>query len=101
MEKILEGNAIVIKLTDDLIAANVKGFNLNIMDMLSEDDDHELLSLDLAAVENIDSVGVTFVIGLYKATKREGRQFKVTGCSQDIIRLFKLMKLDEFFDMKE
>ena len=101
MEKIVQGDSIILKLHEDLIASNVKQFNLNVMELLEEDEDHDALVLDLSETENIDSVGVTFVVSLYKAANAEGRLFKVINSNQDIVQLFKLMKLDEFFEMDE
>jgi len=101
MEKIVQGESIILKLHEDLIASNVKQFNLNVLELLEEDEDHDELILDLGETENIDSVGVTFVVSLYKAANNEGRQFRVINSNEDIVQLFKLMKLDEFFEMEE
>lgn len=101
MEKLIQGDSIILKLNEDLVASNVKKFNLNVMDLLEEDSDHDELVLDLSETENIDSVGVTFVVSLYKAANNEGRQFRVINSNQDIVQLFKLMKLDEFFEMED
>lgn len=101
MEKITQGDSVVLKLQEDLIASNVKQFNLSVMELLEEDEDYDELVLDLDKIENIDSVGVTFVVSLYKTANNEGRQFRVVNSNDDIIQLFKLMKLDEFFDMED
>lgn len=101
MEKIVQGDAVILKLQEDLIAPNVKQFNRNVMEMLGGKEDYDELVLDLDRIENIDSVGVTFVVSLYKAASNEGRHFRVVNSNSDIIQLFKLMKLDEFFDMED
>ncbi len=100
MEKIMQGEKVILKLHEDLIAANVRQYNLNVMELLDQETEFEELELDLAETENIDSVGVTFVISLYKTCLNEGKQFKVSGSNDDIVQLFKLMKLDEFFDLE-
>lgn len=101
MEKIVQGDSIILRLHEDLIASNVKQFNLNVIELLKDDEDHDELVLDLGETENIDSVGVTFVVSLYKAANNEGRHFRVINSNEDIMQLFKLMKLDEFFEMEE
>jgi len=101
MEKIVQGDAVILKLQEDLIAPNVKQFNQNVMEMLGGKEDYDELVLDLDRIENIDSVGVTFVVSLHKAASNEGRHFRVINSNRDIIQLFKLMKLDEFFDMED
>lgn len=100
MEKIVKGDSIILKLEDDLIASNIKSFNINVMEMLGEREEYKELILDLDKIENIDSIGVTFVVSLYKSADNEGRQFRVINTNGDIIQLFKLMKLDEFFEME-
>lgn len=99
MEKLQQDNKIILKLHEDLIAANVRQYNMSVMEMLDQGSAYEELVLDLSETENIDSVGVTFVISLYKACLNEGKDFRVTGGNDDIIQLFRLMKLDEFFDL--
>lgn len=100
MEKLVKPDQIIIKLDDDLIASNVKLFNVELMDLLDDDYDQESLVVDLAGTENIDSVGVTFMVSLYKSAKNNGKRFKVINSSDDIKQLFKLMKLDEFFELE-
>ena len=101
MEKRLEGDAIILKLNEDLIAPNVKMFNINVAELLKDEMDHDELILDLENTENIDSVGVTFVVSLYKIANNEGRQFRVINSNSDIMQLFKLMKLNELFEMED
>jgi anti-anti-sigma factor len=59
------------------------------------------LILDLAGNDNIDSTGVTFVISVYKRTKERQKHFRVIGASSDVQMLFKLMKLDQFFELSD
>lgn len=87
-----------IYLEDDLIAHNVKGFNLSVVDYLDEIDNLDEVILNLGSVENIDSIGVTFVIGLYKSVIREGLGFSISEASNNVKQLFKLMKLDDLIE---
>jgi anti-anti-sigma factor len=100
MEKIIDGNNLKLVLNDDLTANNIPEFNEAVEKYLKDSDAMDELILDLVNTENIDSVGVTFVIGLYKRVKEEGKLFRVVGASQDVQSLFKLMKLDQFFEME-
>ncbi len=100
MEKIVNPNQVILKLGDDLIASNVKRFNLSLMDLFDDDFEQEELVVDLEGTENIDSVGVTFIVTLYKNAKSKDLRFVVRNSSDDIRQLFKLMKLDEFFEME-
>lgn len=103
MIKNVNGNIMTLTLKEDLIAPNVKTFETQITNYLVEMESITLdeLVLDLSNCENIDSIGVTFVVSLYKNVIREGKNFRVSGSNSDIRQLFKLMKLDEFIDLED
>lgn len=87
-----------IYLEDDLIAPNVKGFNISVIDYLDEIDEIDEVILNLQSVDNIDSIGVTFVIGLYKTVTKEGLGFVISEASTNVKQLFKLMKLEDLLE---
>jgi len=100
MKKALNDSVLTLTLQEDLIATNVKGFKSNIDKYLHDEMGNiDEVIMDLSACENIDSVGVTFVVGVYKQVTNDAMGFRIKGSSEEIKQLFKLMKLDEFFDM--
>lgn len=103
MNKSIKDTVLTLALEEDLIAPNVKSFEKDMAEYMRELESSSIdeLVLDLASCENIDSVGVTFVVSLYKSVIREGKNFRVTGSNNDIRQLFKLMKLDEFIDLED
>lgn len=103
MIKNIDNNIMTLTLKEDLIAPNVKNFETQVTEYLVEMESVSLdeLVLDLSNCENIDSIGVTFVVSLYKNVIREGKNFRVSGSNSDIRQLFKLMKLDEFIDLED
>jgi anti-anti-sigma factor len=96
-----EGNLMKFIIQNDLIAPNVKDMNKVLMDALDQTNGIEEVIVDLNKIENIDSVGVSFVVSLYKNISNEGLEFRIVNASNDIIQLFKLMRLDEFFIIEE
>jgi anti-anti-sigma factor len=96
MRREKEGNVLRLVVEKDLIAPNVKDLNVEAMRVVEGDADTEEVILDIGAVKNIDSMGVTFVITFYKNLLREGKVFSIANASQDIKQLFKLMKLESF-----
>jgi len=88
----------VIFLEDDLIAPNVKMFNNNVDHYLVDLGELDEVVLNLGSVKNIDSIGVTFVIGLYKSVLREGLGFAIADASENVRQLFKLMKLEDLLE---
>jgi anti-sigma B factor antagonist len=99
MEEQLLGNCMRLMVMENLTANHIHSHKDKVEELLNSDLRFNEVVLDLSRVMNIDSVGVTFVIGLYKRIDGLTKKFTVAGASEDIIRLFKLMKLDEFFDI--
>ena len=44
--------------------------------------------------------GVTFIISIYKKMKVLGKKFSISGATEEVQGLFKLMKLNQFFEMR-
>lgn len=99
MEEQLLGSCMRLILIDGLTANNISKFNAKLDALMESDVQFTEVVLDLVNIRNIDSMGVTFVIGLYKKMETQGKAFSVSGASEDIVSLFKLMKLDQFFEM--
>lgn len=100
MEKTIAGKSIMFTISEGLTANKITLYNQNLEELLPESTGYDELILNLAQTNNVDSAGVTFVIGLYKKMKAIEKRFCVAGASEDVQSLFKLMKLDKFFDMQ-
>jgi len=96
-----ENEIMNIILEEDLIASKVLEFKEQIINEIDDAKEVKKILVDLEKTENIDSVGVTFIISLYKTANRDGKGFEVKGSSDDIKQLFKLMKLDDFFNLED
>ncbi len=101
MKKIVNGSVIQLLLENDLTANNIAVFERDMAELLKDENDYVELVFDLSNTKNIDSVGITFVIGQYKKMHNDGRLFRISGASNDVKSLFKLMKLDQFFDLED
>ncbi len=101
MRKNIENNLMTFIIEKDLIAPNVKKMKEVLNDALNEVDEIDEVVIDMDGIENIDSVGVSFVVSLYKNISNEGLEFRIVNASSDIVQLFKLMRLDEFFIIEE
>lgn len=95
--EIIEDRMIVF-LDDDLVAPNVKGFNETVDGYFDSYSDLDEVVLNLGAVKNIDSIGVTFVISFYKSVIKDGLGFTIADASDNVKQLFKLMKLDDLLE---
>jgi anti-anti-sigma factor len=89
---------VIVYLEEDLVAPNVKAFNDHIDQNYEEMRTHDEVILNMGAVHNIDSIGVTFVISLYKTVINDGMGFLIADASDNVKQLFKLMKLDDLLE---
>lgn len=88
----------IIYLEEDLVAPNVKAFNEFVDSNYDELRELDEVVLNMGSVENIDSIGVTFVISLYKSVTNDGLGFMISDASDNVRQLFKLMKLDDLLE---
>ncbi|PKM94475.1 MAG: hypothetical protein CVU84_10430 [Firmicutes bacterium HGW-Firmicutes-1] len=100
MKKTIEGKRVIFTISEGLTANKIPQYNQNLEELLPEPGAYDECILNLALTNNIDSAGVTFVIGMYKKMKAIEKNFCVAGANEDVQCLFKLMKLDKFFDMQ-
>ena len=97
--EIVEG-ALIIELMADLVANVVRNNLENAREKIDSGDSFDSVILDISNIENIDSVGITFIVGLYKTSLENNKDFKVIGANENIANLFKLMSLDEVFPIE-
>jgi anti-anti-sigma factor len=57
--------------------------------------------LDLSSTKQIDSLGITLVLGLFKSCQKQAVAFSIEGASPDLLRVFKLFNLTKFFPIAE
>jgi anti-anti-sigma factor len=91
----------VLRLTpkSDLVASTVEEHRTSMMKALESAG--EKVVLDLSAVELLDSLGITLVLGLFKSCQKSGAAFSIEGVKPDILRVFKLFNLTKFFPVAE
>lgn len=99
MEISYRDNVVVCTVKTNLIATNMKQLVEEMKAALAALADYSSLVIDLAQTESIDSLGVTFLIGTYKEALAQGKKVKLTGVSEAMFQLFKMMKLDEIFEI--
>jgi anti-sigma B factor antagonist len=57
--------------------------------------------LDLGTVEQLDSLGITLILGLFKSCQKAGVPFSIEGVRPDLMRVFRLFNLPKFFPVRE
>jgi anti-anti-sigma factor len=98
MEFIINDGILSCKINKDLIAPNVKFLVEEMKKKLNEDIQYDEFVFDLSMVDGVDSMGITFLIGAYKDLTVISKNVKIKNISNNMLKLFKIMKLDEIFE---
>jgi anti-anti-sigma factor len=83
----------------DLVASTVEAQRDTMMKALESG--ASAVVLDLDGVEQLDSLGITLVLGLFKTCQKAGTPFSIEGVKSDIMRVFRLFNLPKFFPILE
>ena len=90
---------VVVTPKDDIVASNADELRQLLVEKI-EDSEGELV-VDLQHVSVIDSSGLGVLIAAQNSLKDKGIQLKVVNVSEDIMGLFKIMRLDQHFQVEE
>ena len=94
-----EDNLICVP-NEEIIASNVPAMREKLIDKLDSDADWKELVFDCSKVSTLDSIGINLIVGLFKKAKVLGREFKVIGCNEAIVKVLQLFRLDEQFPVE-
>jgi anti-anti-sigma factor len=89
------GNAIVVKPGQDIVAAMVQDFRAELKELVQQAP--EQLILDLSGVQMIDSLGIGLLISAHNSLEKEGKQLSLVNASDNLLGLFRSMRLDQHF----
>lgn len=91
------GDVTVIKPGQDIVSTMVPQLKAQVADLLANN--HGKLCLDLQGVEMMDSVGIGVLIAVHNSLKKQGHKLIVSNASENIMKLFRTMRLDQHFQM--
>lgn len=90
----IEGR-VVLKPDFDIVASRVSEIRDTILKVAGP---HKQLILDFNDVALIDSMGIGVVVACLKTVKQMDGDLKVDTSNEDIIKLFKLLKIEYIFE---
>jgi len=99
MQVIISDGTAVCVVPAELTVTHIQGMMSDIQKMLNGRDDFTSVCVDLSKTEMIDSMGLTFLIGLYKTYSSQGKKIRLTGYNNALLEIFKIMKFDELFEL--
>jgi anti-anti-sigma factor len=100
MEKKIVEKSMILIVEQNLIASKVREINDKAQNFIEEIEKFETIILDIKDVSYIDSVGITFIVAMYKIVSKQNKEFKLINTNEDIKDLFALMRLNEKFSIE-
>jgi anti-sigma B factor antagonist len=98
MEKTVKNSEeMVVKPGKDIVASTAVDFRQDLTNAVGSK--VQKLVVDLNGVEIVDSVGIGVLAAAYNSLKKTGGCMAVSNVSSDIYHLFKVLRLDQHFEM--
>ncbi|MBU2512465.1 STAS domain-containing protein [bacterium] len=95
-----EDNTLICIIKEEIVASKISEMRNNLASHLDYDQAWEELVFDCKKVKTLDSIGVNFIVGVYKKAFSTDRKFKIIGCNDLVAKVLKLFKLDEKFTVE-
>jgi anti-anti-sigma factor len=99
LEYQMQGQALRLMPQVDLVASTVEAQRAAIMKAMERRPG--TVVLDLGEVEQLDSLGITLILGLFKSCRKDGVPFAIEEARADLMRVFRLFNLPKFFPIAE
>ena len=88
-------DSVTIKPDTDVVASMANAFRTELKGLI--DEGARAVTIDLAGVQMVDSVGLGVFIATHNTLNQSGGRLTVSNASDDIVALFKTMRLDQHF----
>lgn len=94
------GDKIIIRVRLDITASTIDSLEESFFQVM-EGVEASVVVMELGEVEVVDSIGVGSLIKIHKGLQKEGKQFILSGMSDDLMELFRWMRLDKHFTIED
>jgi anti-anti-sigma factor len=84
----------------EIIASKIPEMRDLLFSQLDKDSTWEKLILDCHLVSTLDSIGVNFLVSVFKKMESEGKRFEIIGCNETVTKVLNLFRLEERFTIK-
>lgn len=86
-----------ISLEVDLVASQLATIRARIKSLV--DQGASSLEIDMAKVRMVDSMGIGLLVAAHNSLSRRGGALRIKNLSDDLVKLFKSMRLDQRFQL--
>ena len=88
---------VILKVEGSLVTEHIKQIEKEIYTALEKENN---IIIDFSELSFICSAGLSLLIASHKKAELKNLKIVITGCSEDIIKLFKLTELDQHLQIK-
>lgn len=97
----IRDNVFYCELNDNIVVANVKPMMQEFKNQIERNGDRfNVVKMDLSKAQSIDSLSITFLISVYKNLLANNKKMILYKVPEPMMQLFKIMKLDEAFEIE-
>ncbi|MEE4365437.1 MAG: STAS domain-containing protein [Desulfotignum sp.] len=89
----------IIRPGTDIVASMAETFKAELLSTI--DSSQGDLTIDLAGVEMVDSVGIGVIIAAHNTLGQSGRKLQVINVAKDVYSLFTTMRLNRRFTVEQ
>lgn len=100
MECKLENRVLICTIHNNLVSINIRTLLQEIKQNIDYFETYDVYNLSLKECKSIDSMGITFLIGISKTLLAQSKKMILSDVPDSIIYLFKIMKLNEVFEFQ-
>lgn len=94
----LHDGVVTLMPEDDIVASALEELRPPMFDALDQAETG--VELDFSRVNQIDSLGISLVVALFKHARKRNFSFRVINVRDNIGRVFDLFKLSQFFPVE-
>lgn len=95
-----EDDAIICDLPEKVVASQIPGMRSQLLSFLEENPSWNELVFNCLNVQTLDSIGVNFIVGVYKKTNELQKIFRITECNPPVMKVLKMFRLDSIFKIE-
>lgn len=92
-----EGSVVVVHPGQDIVSSMVPEFKKELSELINESPGE--LHIDLIDTEMMDSIGIGVIIATHNSMKKNGGKMVLINPSENIIKLFRSMRLDQHLQL--
>ncbi len=96
-EILIEGDSAVVVPQHDIVSTMVNEFRQELKELIDKGVND--VTLDLSAVEMMDSIGMGLLIAAYNSLRKRQGKLKLVNVTNDILGLLRTMRLDKHFEI--